>query len=179
MGRGGREHLPLAQHNLLEISLSLLSPFVWFPLFGASTRGWGFLHHTHAVALLESGSESIFFRCSAGSEPGGMSHTPYVCETTRCCTCGNPSSSGGLQHGQEDVRDCTTTPATFVRTFPAFRSSRGMNIESLCCLHQHSIGPWAIGCCARKIIVFCTETLHNCPGHIQVRVQGLKLDCDY
>src|SRR3954470_16458958 len=26
-----------------------------------STLGWGFLHHTHAVVLLESGSESIFF----------------------------------------------------------------------------------------------------------------------
>jgi len=26
-----------------------------------SALGWGFLHHTHAVVLLESGSESIFF----------------------------------------------------------------------------------------------------------------------
>ena len=86
------------QSHLIEISLSLSSSLlVWFPLFGADTRGWGFLHHTHAAALLESGSESIFFRCSAGSEPGGTSHTPYVCETTWCCTCGTPSSSGGLR----------------------------------------------------------------------------------
>ena len=109
-GKGREEHLPLAlykveegspfstQSHLIEISLSLSSSLpVWFPFFGAGTRGWGFLHHTHAVALLESGSESIFFRCSAGSEPGGTLHTPYACETTRCCTCGTTSLSGGLR----------------------------------------------------------------------------------
>src|SRR4051812_17156115 len=26
-----------------------------------SALGWGFLHHTHVIVLLESGSESIFF----------------------------------------------------------------------------------------------------------------------
>src|SRR4051812_49257103 len=36
-----------------------------------SLLGWGFLHHTHVVVLLESGSESIFFHCSSGSELGG------------------------------------------------------------------------------------------------------------
>ena len=61
-------------------------------MFGAYIR-LGILHHTHTVALLESGSESIFFRCLSGSEPGGTSLTPYACETTRCCTCSTPSSS--------------------------------------------------------------------------------------
>ena len=83
LGREGEEPLPLGLYIVEEGSPSLhpisfetslspsLSPFVWFPLFGAGTRGLRFLHHPDAVALLESGSESIFFRCSAGSEPGG------------------------------------------------------------------------------------------------------------
>ena len=45
--------------------------------------GWGFLHHTHDVVLLESGSESIFFHCLSGSELGGTSLTPYACNRTR------------------------------------------------------------------------------------------------
>ena len=55
------------------------------PKSGAGTRGletWKlerFLHPTHAVVLLDSRSGSVFFRCSAGSESGGTSHTPYVC----------------------------------------------------------------------------------------------------
>ena len=83
LGREGEEHLPLVLYiveegspspHLISFETSLspsLSPFVWFPLFGADTRGLRFLHHPDAVALLESESESIFFHCSAGSEPGG------------------------------------------------------------------------------------------------------------
>src|SRR3954465_10282951 len=43
-----------------SLSPSFLLPRVDSPCL-ESTLGWGFLHYTHAVVLLESGSESIFF----------------------------------------------------------------------------------------------------------------------
>ena len=49
---------------LRSLSLFLL-PRVDSPCL-ESALGWGFLHHTHAVVLLESGSESIFFPLLAG-----------------------------------------------------------------------------------------------------------------
>src|SRR4051812_49280736 len=76
MGRGGRV-APLlglykegwvpffyTQFDLRQVSqislLSLSPSSSGLPLFGVYT--WlGFLHHTHAVVLLESGSKSIFF----------------------------------------------------------------------------------------------------------------------
>ena len=99
--RGGVHRLFIPIDLLFETTLSLLI----LPTSGSHclelVLGWGFLHHMHAVVLLELGSESIFFRCSSGSEPGGTSLTPYACETTRCYMCGTSSSSGGLQHGHE------------------------------------------------------------------------------
>ena len=83
LGREGEEPLPLGLYIVEEgspfshntISLRSLSPLslslVWFPLFGAGTRGLRFLYHPDTVALPKSGSESIFLHCSAGSEPGG------------------------------------------------------------------------------------------------------------
>src|ERR1041385_3851711 len=43
-----------------HLSPSFLLPRVDSPCL-KSILGWGFLHYTHAVVLLESGSESIFF----------------------------------------------------------------------------------------------------------------------
>src|ERR1041385_7771091 len=76
MGRGGRVapllglykegwvpffYTQFELRQVSQISLLSLSPSSsGLPLFGVYT--WlGFLHHTHAVVLLESRSESIFF----------------------------------------------------------------------------------------------------------------------
>ena len=51
---------PIDLRQVSQISLSLfLLPRVDSPCL-ESALGWGFLHHTHAVVLLESGSESTF-----------------------------------------------------------------------------------------------------------------------
>ena len=63
---------------------------------------WRVLHHTHVVVLLDSRSGSVFLRCSAGSEPEGTSHTPYVCEYYEVLHVRH-SSSLELLHGHEVV----------------------------------------------------------------------------
>ena len=81
---------------------------MWFPSLEPAHGVWrhgkleGFLHHTHAVVPLDSRSGSVFFRCSAGSEPGGTSHTPYVCEYFEVIHVWH-SSSLELLHGHEVV----------------------------------------------------------------------------
>src|SRR3954466_4537873 len=58
-GRGALLIIIFLRQVLISLSLLLL-PRVDSPCLEA-TVGWGFLHHTHDVVLLESGSESIFF----------------------------------------------------------------------------------------------------------------------
>ena len=84
------------QKNSVDLSL-LLSPslsLVWFSSLEPAHRVWRhgtlerFLHHTHAVVLLDSRSGSVFFLCSAGPEPGGRRTHRMCASTTKCCTCG-------------------------------------------------------------------------------------------
>src|SRR4051812_6690495 len=89
------------------------------------------------------------FRCSSGSEPGGTSVASYVCNPARHYTCGATSSSEVLQHDREVVGSESTHRGTFPSfglqryehrrgTFP-LSVFKGMNIDSFCYIHQHSI----------------------------------------
>ena len=85
-----RKILLICLFSFFPLSLSL----VWFPSLELAHEDWRhgtlerFLHHTHAVVLLDSRSGSVFFRCSAGSESGGRRTHRMCASTTRCCTCG-------------------------------------------------------------------------------------------
>ena len=75
--------------SFLSLSLSCVVPNVWSLHTGFGDMGhWRGLHHTHVVVLLDSRSGSIFFRYSAGPEPGGRCIHHMCASTTRCCTCG-------------------------------------------------------------------------------------------
>jgi hypothetical protein len=126
----------LFQHNIEFLSLSFSdlerTPLVWS------------LHLVGGFTIIRTPSrcrnrdpDQSSFRCSSGSEPGGTSVAPYVCNPARHYTCGATSSSEVLQHDREVVGS-ESTPTTFEERFP-LSVFKGMNTDSFRYIHQHSI----------------------------------------
>ena len=135
-----------------------------------SALGWGFLHHTHAVALPKSGSESVFFPLLAWFGARRERRVHRTCVIPRGATLvvllhrrGHIATSsptmfrrgrnpviglqgpGGLwsRRGSPPHRGSagTTTSTTFTRErFPLNGLHTGMLPISIRYLHRHSIG---------------------------------------
>src|ERR1041384_3377650 len=126
----------LFQHNIEFLSLSFSdlerTPLVWsLHLVGGFT-----IIRTPSCCRNRDPDQSSF-RWSSGSEPGGTSVAPYVCNPARHYTCGATSSLEVLQHDREVVGS-ESTPTTFEERFP-ISVFKGMNTDSFRYIHQHSI----------------------------------------
>ena len=127
----------LFQHNIEFLSLSFFlrprpdSPSLAFHLVG----GFTIIRTPSRCRNRDPDQSSFCF--SSGSEPGGTSVAPYVCNPARHYTCGATSLSEVLQHDREVVGS-ESTPTTFEERFP-LSVFKGMNTDSFCYIHQHSI----------------------------------------
>src|ERR1041385_8314022 len=100
----------LFQHNIEFLSVSLsLSLSLSFSDLERTPLVWS-LHLVGGFTIIRTPSrcqnrdlDQSSFRCSSGSEPGGTSVAPYVCNPARHYTCGATSSSEVLQHDREVV----------------------------------------------------------------------------
>src|ERR1041385_8358204 len=127
MGRGGefpppslaykrRGGVPFLNTTLSSFSLSFSdlerTPLVWsLHLVGGFT-----IIRTPSRCRNRDPDQPSFY-CSSGSEPGGTSVAPYVCNPARHSTCGATSSSEVIQHDREVVGS-ESTPTTFEERFP-------------------------------------------------------------
>ena len=132
----------LFQYNIEFLSLSL-SLSLYFSDLERTPLVWS-LHLVGGFTIIRTPSrcrnrdpDLSSFRFSSGSETGGTSVAPYVCNPARHYTCGATSSSEVLQNDREVVGS-ESTLTTFEERFP-ISVFKVIYTDSFRYIRQHSI----------------------------------------